>query len=68
MKAHRDDRVFLVRMWRDNDTAGDGGWRGSVHDIGIGRRFYLTPPGEITDFITVALRDPLADDASRKPI
>ena len=55
-------------MWRDNDTAGDGGWRGSVHDIGIGRRFYLTSPGEITDFITVALRDPLADDASRKPI
>jgi hypothetical protein len=55
-------------MWRDNDTTGDGGWRGSVHDIRIGRRFYLTSPGEITDFITVALRDPLADDASRKPI
>lgn len=54
-------------MWRDKDTAGDGGWRGSVHDVGIDRRFYVTSPGEITDFITVALRGPLADDASTKP-
>jgi hypothetical protein len=68
VKAHRDDRVFLVRMWREKDKAGDGGWRGSVHDVGIGRRFYFTSPGDITDFITVALRDPLATDASRKPI
>lgn len=55
-------------MWREKDKAGDGGWRGSVHDVGIGRRFYFTSPGDITDFITVALRDPLATDASRKPI
>ena len=68
MKAQRDDRVFLVRMWRDNDTAGDGGWRGSVYDIGIGRRFYLTSPGEITDFITVALRGPTRGEVSKKPL
>jgi hypothetical protein len=31
-------------------------WRGSVHEIGNGRRFYVTAPDEIAAFIATALR------------
>ena len=63
MKAPRDDRVFLVRMWREQGSTDQSGWRGSVHDVLIGRRLYLTSPVEVADFITVALRENAGPDA-----
>jgi hypothetical protein len=47
-------------MWREADAGGRGGWRGSVHDVAAGRRWYLTSAAEVADFIMLALRDPPA--------
>jgi hypothetical protein len=38
------------------DSATESAWDGSVHEIGTGRRFYVTAPDEITAFIATALR------------
>jgi hypothetical protein len=54
MTQGRRERVFLVRMWSDAGAAADG-WRGSVHEVGTDRRFYLTAPGEIAEYIATAL-------------
>lgn len=62
MKAKRDDRVFLVRMWREDGSEREA-WRGSVHDVVAGRRLYLTTPREIADFITLALRERPTEDS-----
>jgi hypothetical protein len=70
MEPRRDERVFLVRMWRERETAASRSWRGSVHDVATGRRFYVTAPGEITDFITVSLEQVIEIDerpGSQKP-
>jgi hypothetical protein len=53
VKTTRDERVFLVRMWRGDDAE----WRGSVLEVATGRRFYLGAPGEVGDFITISLRN-----------
>jgi len=62
MEPQRDERVFLVRMWRERETAKSRSWRGSVHDVATGRRFYVTAPGEITDFIAVSLEQVIEID------
>jgi hypothetical protein len=64
MESPRDERVFLVRMWREHETAASRSWRGSVHDVATGRRFYVTAPGEITDFIAASLEQVIAFDES----
>jgi hypothetical protein len=61
----RDERVFLVRMWLERSTAQREAWRGSIQDVGSGRKFYVTGPGEIADFIAVRLdEDGPSNDAS----
>jgi hypothetical protein len=65
MDHRRDELVFLVRMWHDTDSAAESAWRGSVLEIGNGRRFYVTAPDEITAFIATALRrEPHEDEKS----
>ncbi len=54
MKAKREQRVFLVRMWRE-ESALAADWRGSVHDVASGRRFYCSSPIEIADLIAGTL-------------
>jgi len=54
MSRDRRERVFLVRMWSDAGTAADD-WRGSIHEVGTDRRFYVTAPGEIAGYIATAL-------------
>lgn len=48
-------------MWRERESASRA-WRGSVHDVATGRRFYVTAPGEITDFIAVSLEQVIEID------
>ena len=62
MTPQRDERVFLVRMWREREAGDNGGWRGSVRDVATGRRLYVTAPGEITAFIAVTLEHTLPNE------
>jgi hypothetical protein len=43
-------------MWHETDSTGDRTWRGSVHEIATGRKYYVTEPDQITDFISTRLR------------
>jgi hypothetical protein len=54
MSRSRRERVFLVRMWSDADTVADD-WRGSIHEVGTDRRFYITAPGDVAGYIATAL-------------
>jgi hypothetical protein len=55
VERKRTERVFLVRMWQQ------GGervlWRGSVHEIGSGARFYVAGARDVADFINDRLAD-----------
>ena len=53
----RDERVFLVRMWVERGSPGDGVWRGSVHDVASGNKLYVTGAAEIADFIAGRLSE-----------
>jgi hypothetical protein len=53
--SDRRECVFLIRMWRPGDDAGDGTWRGSIHDVTTGRRRYITGLADASEFITDAL-------------
>jgi hypothetical protein len=54
MSLRRDERVFLVRMWLERQ-APDHSWRGSVQEVGSGRKLYVTGPHDVADFIAVRL-------------
>jgi len=55
--SRRDERVFLVRMWLERNAQQHDAWRGSIHDVASGRKFYVTGPREVADFITVHLNE-----------
>lgn len=57
MKSKRQDATFLVRMWLSEETDGDAQWRGSVVEVTSGRRFFVTQPGEVADFIATRLAE-----------
>jgi hypothetical protein len=57
--------VFLVRLWREADDDAPGSWRGSVHDVSLGTKRYVSAPAEIAEF--VAARLAAADDAPDPP-
>jgi hypothetical protein len=42
-------------MWLERSTSQRDSWRGSIQDVDSGRKFYVTGPGEIADFIAVRL-------------
>ena len=62
MPIGREERIFLVRMWQERQAPLDA-WRGSVQEIGTGRRLYVTAPGEVADFIAVRLAEAAEQDA-----
>lgn len=65
MPERRDERVFLVRMWQEDSQRSRDGWRGSIHDVASGRKFYVTGLAEIADFIAVRLSQPKTSDEPR---
>lgn len=56
MSTERRERVFLVRLWRAGDPAGEHAWRGSVHDVTFGPKRFVTGSQEIADFVALRLR------------
>jgi hypothetical protein len=58
MKQQPDEIVFVVRMWvRGDDRPAEGDWRGSVHDVQSGQRFYVSGTRDIADFIGTRLAE-----------
>ena len=58
MSEERRDVVFLVRMsLRDDDRPEEPQWRGSVHEINSGLRFYVTDARDVADFISARLAE-----------
>jgi hypothetical protein len=55
MSSERDERIFIVRMWRDRGRAEDGGWRGSVRDVDAAKTRYVIDAREIAEYIASAL-------------
>ncbi len=52
MKTQPDELVFVVRMWMHGDDSGQGPeWRGAVHDVRSGQRYYAAGTRDIADFI-----------------
>lgn len=51
MNPRRRDVTFLVRMWLPEDSDGDAQWRGSVLEVTSGKRFFVTQPRDVADFI-----------------
>ena len=52
MKAQPDELVFVVRMWQQGSDTADGvHWRGAVHDVRSGQRYYAAHTRDIADFI-----------------
>lgn len=64
MKEENGELVFLVRMWlRDGERPPAREWRGSIHEINSGLRFYVSGARDIADFIGARL----AEKAERTP-
>ncbi|HVN69325.1 MAG TPA: hypothetical protein VMU38_06740 [Candidatus Binatia bacterium] len=57
MDSKRQEVTFLVRMWLSEETDGDAQWRGSVVEVASGRRFFVTQPRDVADFITAHLAE-----------
>jgi hypothetical protein len=55
MNSDRSERVFLVRLWREGDSGATRAWRGSVHDVSLGPKRYITAAQEIAEFVTLRL-------------
>lgn len=49
--------TFLVRMWLPEQTDGDAQWRGSILEVTSGRRFFVTQPADVADFIAAHLAE-----------
>lgn len=57
MNPKRRDVTFLVRMWLREESDGDEGWRGSVHEVSSGKRFFVAETREVADFISAQLAE-----------
>ena len=55
MNPKRQELAFLVRMWLPDEAEDDAQWRGWILEIASGRRFFVTQPGDVTDFIATHL-------------
>jgi hypothetical protein len=61
VREEQRDVVFLVRMsLRDEDRLTEPHWRGSVHEINSGLRFYVTDARDVADFIGARLAEKAA--------
>lgn len=57
MNPKRQDATFLVRMWLPEEADGAAQWRGSVLEVVSGKRFFVTQPGDVADFIATHLAE-----------
>ncbi|HZY98851.1 MAG TPA: hypothetical protein VFE36_04720 [Candidatus Baltobacteraceae bacterium] len=57
MNPKRQDATFLVRMWRSEESDGRAQWRGSILEVTSGRRFFVTQPHDVADFIAAHLAE-----------
>lgn len=57
MNPKRQDATFLVRMWLAEEPDSDAQWRGSVLEVVSGKRFFVTQPRDVADFIEAHLAE-----------
>jgi len=62
MNPKRRDATFLVRMWLAEEAEG-AQWRGSVLEVTSGKRFFVTQPRDVADFIAAHLAEERARNA-----
>ncbi len=67
MNSDRAERVFLVRLWREPGSPARA-WRGSVHDVSLGSKRYITAPQEIAEFVTLQLATSDEPDGPRERV
>jgi hypothetical protein len=52
----RFERVFTLRLWRE--TGSHSAIRGSLVEVGGGRRFFFTHLADLKDFLALRLDEP----------
>jgi hypothetical protein len=57
MNPKRQDVTFLVRMWLPDESDHAAQWRGSVLEVASGKRFFITQPRDVADFIAAHLAE-----------
>jgi len=57
MNPKRQDVMFVVRMWLPEETDAEAQWRGSVLEVSSGKRFFVTQPRDVADFIATHLAE-----------
>jgi hypothetical protein len=62
MSAGRREITFVVRMWVPEGEDGSRPWRGSIQEVGSGKRLFISGTRDIGDFISEHL---LSLDESR---
>jgi len=55
--------VFVVRIWREATTAGNGPRRGYVEHLASGQRCYFSDPADALDFVAALSRRQIDDPA-----
>ncbi len=59
--------VFVVRLWRGHGESADGAaWRGAIHEVQSGTRFYVAGTRDIADFIDARLAERNARNSGRE--
>lgn len=49
------ERVFVMRVWREGGAGSESAMRGSVVELGSGRRFFFTQLADLKDFLSLRL-------------
>jgi hypothetical protein len=54
-----NELVFVIRMWLRADIDGSEAdeWRGSIEQLGSGRKLYVSNPSDIAEFVTTILSE-----------
>jgi hypothetical protein len=55
-ETERFERVFTLRLWRESGAR--TAIRGSLVEVGSGRRFFFTQLADLKDFLTLRLDEP----------
>ena len=52
----RPEPVFVLRFWLQSDGGSDDRkWRGSIHEVDSGKRYYVADIHDVVDFIDARL-------------
>jgi hypothetical protein len=55
--TRRFERAFVLRVWREASDAETAPLRGSLVELGDGRRFYFTHLRDLEDFLKLTLEE-----------